>query len=88
MKGKSANSSTIDNTILCFIFRLHASETQYRLEVDRLKVDLQCDQVRFQQLERELTDFKLERTNLDDSQSSDVNQRIVFLSKQVFFCIF
>ncbi|CAF1556870.1 unnamed protein product, partial [Adineta ricciae] len=33
--------------------RLRTSETQYRLEVDRLKADLQCDQVKIQQLERE-----------------------------------
>jgi hypothetical protein len=53
-------------------FRLRASETQYRLEVDRLKVDLQCDQVKFQQLERQLTDLKFERTSIDDTNSTNV----------------
>jgi hypothetical protein len=37
------------------------------LEVDRLKADLQCDQVKFQQLERELTDLKFERSNIDNT---------------------
>jgi hypothetical protein len=41
------------------------------LEVDRLKADVQCDQVKFQQLERELADLKLARTNIDDT-STDV----------------
>jgi hypothetical protein len=55
-----------------FYFRLRTSETQYRLEVDRLKVDLQCDQVKFQQLERQLTDMTFERTTLDDTNSINV----------------
>jgi hypothetical protein len=54
----------------CFFFRLRASETQYRLEVDRLKADLQCDQVKFQHLERELTDLNFERTNIDNSSTN------------------
>ena len=63
------------------LFRLRASETQYRLEVDRLKTDLQCDQVRFQQFERELGGLRLER-NTTDPNSSDVRHqclRSVFL---------
>ena len=58
--------------MLFFFFRLRSSETQYRLEVDRLKADIQCDQVKFQQLERQLTDLKFERTTLDDTNSTDV----------------
>jgi len=59
---------------LIFILRLRTSETQYRLEVDRLKADFQCDQVKFQQLERELIDLKLERTNLDKNSTNVKNQ--------------
>jgi len=58
---------------LIFILRLRTSETQYRLEVDRLKADFQCDQVKFQQLERELIDLKLERTNLDKNSTNVKN---------------
>ena len=47
-------------------FRLRTSETQYRLEVDRLKADLQCDQVKIQQLEREIIDLKRETNQLDN----------------------
>ena len=58
--------------MLFFNFRLRTSETQYRLEVDRLKADLQCDEVKFQHLERQLTDLTFERTNLDESNSTNV----------------
>ena len=47
-------------------FRLRTSGTQYRLEVDRLKADLQCDQVKIQQLEREIIDLKRETNQLDN----------------------
>ena len=57
---------------MLFSFRLRASETQYRLEADRLKADIQCDQVKFQQLERQLTDLKFERTTFDDTNSTNV----------------
>ena len=58
-------------------FRLRTSETQYRLEVDRLKADLQCDQVKIQQLEREIIDLKRE-TNQLDNYSTNVES---FLSR-------
>ena len=45
--------------------RVRTNETQYRLEVDRLKADIQCDQIRIQQLERELGDSRLGSTSLD-----------------------
>jgi hypothetical protein len=51
------------------LLRLRTSETQYRLEVDRLKADLQCDHVKTQQLERELADLKLEQSNTDNSST-------------------
>ena len=52
------------------MLRLRTSETQYRLEVDRLKVDIQCDHVKIQQLERELADLKLEQSNTDHSSTN------------------
>jgi hypothetical protein len=61
--------------------RLRTSEIQYRLEVDRLKADLQCDQVKIQQLERELNDLKFERTNLDNSSTNVYMNKINFLIK-------
>jgi hypothetical protein len=70
------------------LFRLRASETQYRLEVDRLKTDLQCDQVRFQQFDRELADLRFERNNTDPN-SSDVRHRrllsVLLLNEDLLF---
>ena len=72
----------IEHKMLCITkndiyFRLRTSETQYRLEVDRLKADLQCDQVKIQQLEREIIDLKRE-TNQLDNYSTNVES---FLSR-------
>ena len=45
--------------------RLRISEIENRSEVDRLKADSQDEQLKLQQLERELISLRLERSNAD-----------------------
>ncbi|CAF0953552.1 unnamed protein product [Adineta ricciae] len=45
------------------IERLRTNEIQYRLEADRLKTELQDDQIKIQQLEHDLSDWKFKQSN-------------------------
>jgi hypothetical protein len=54
------------------ILRLRVSEIQCRLEADHLKSELQDDQLKIQQLERDLLDLKLKQSS-NDANSIDVN---------------
>ncbi|CAF3336486.1 unnamed protein product [Rotaria sp. Silwood1] len=63
--------------------RLRTSETQYRLEVDRLKADLQCNQVKFQQFEREVADLKLERMNTDSSSTNNLRELLELKEREL-----
>ncbi|CAF0830686.1 unnamed protein product [Adineta ricciae] len=45
------------------IERLRTNEIQYRLEADRLKAELQDDQIKIQQLEHDLSDWKFKQSN-------------------------
>ncbi|CAF1354022.1 unnamed protein product, partial [Adineta steineri] len=63
--------------------RLRISETQYRLEVDRLKVDLQCDQVKIQQLERELIDLQREQNNTQSSSNNNIRELLELKEREL-----
>ncbi|UJR33572.1 hypothetical protein I4U23_021010 [Adineta vaga] len=63
--------------------RLRISETQYRLEVDRLKADLQCDQVRIQQLEREIVDLKRETNRTDNSSTNNLRELLELKEREL-----
>ncbi|CAF5104739.1 unnamed protein product, partial [Rotaria magnacalcarata] len=52
-----------------FISRLRRNEIQYRLEIDRLQSELKYDQLKIQQLERELADVKLKQSRIDTTSS-------------------
>jgi len=58
------------------------------LEVDRLKADFQCDQVKFQQLERELADLKLEQSNTDNSSTHVEIYGIYFVKNENILLVF
>ena len=45
------------------MFRLRTNEIQYRLEAERLKAELQDDQIKIQQLEHDLSDWKFKQSH-------------------------
>ncbi|CAF1066100.1 unnamed protein product [Adineta ricciae] len=63
--------------------RLRTSETQYRLEVDRLKADLQCDQVKIQQLEREIIDLKRDTNQLDNYSTNNLRELLELKEREL-----
>ncbi|CAM4918168.1 unnamed protein product [Rotaria socialis] len=71
------------STLKIEIERLRTSETQYRLEVDRLKTDVHCNQVKFQQIERELTDAKLERTNNNNDSTNNLRELLELKEREL-----
>ncbi len=54
------------------MLRLRTNEIQSHLEIDRLKSELQTDQIKIQQLECELSDLKFKQSS-KNNQSIDVN---------------
>ncbi|CAF3726526.1 unnamed protein product [Rotaria magnacalcarata] len=71
------------STLKIEIERLRTSETQYRLEVDRLKTDIHCNQVKFQQIERELTDVKLKRTNNNNDSANNLRELLELKEREL-----
>ncbi|CAF0778122.1 unnamed protein product [Rotaria sordida] len=71
------------STLKIEIDKLRTSETQYRLEVDCLKADLQCNQVKFQQLEREISDLKLEQMNTDSNSTNNLRELLELKEREL-----
>jgi hypothetical protein len=69
------------------LLRLRTNETEYRLEIDRLKANLQDDQLIIQQLERDYLHMKLERLS-NDNTSTDVNFILYNSEKNTNFFLF
>jgi len=62
--------------------KIKQSETNFRFEVERLKVELQNDQIRFQQFQREIADLKFDRNENDESNCRDNLRELLELKER------
>ncbi|CAF1400921.1 unnamed protein product [Adineta steineri] len=63
--------------------RLRTSEIQYRLEADRLTAYLHDDQIKIQQLERDLYDIKQRQLNNDDKSIANLRELLELKEREL-----
>ncbi|CAF1269614.1 unnamed protein product [Rotaria sordida] len=63
--------------------RLRTNEIQYRLEIDRLKTELHDDQIKIQELERELANMKFKQSNIDNSSIDNLRELLELKEREL-----
>ncbi|CAF4550853.1 unnamed protein product [Rotaria sp. Silwood2] len=62
---------------------LRTNEIQYRLEIDHLKSELHNDQIKIQQLERELATMKFKQSNIDNSSIDNLRELLELKEREL-----
>ncbi|CAM2716368.1 unnamed protein product [Rotaria socialis] len=63
--------------------RLRINEIQYPLEIDRLQTELKYDQLKIQQLERELADMKLKQSRIDNTSVDSLRELLELKEREL-----